>query len=150
MNGRNGERFAHGGDRLILQTLLLTAALTVGQTSSPPKAVLLAPVAHEETSTTQPEAKVPPAKPAETSDSAPYHVYEAGGHPGFLYRLLKAYCDDRKKMREHANGNGNGNDKDNGNGQGEENGKNEEPPRRAMPSPFESPPFQPPNIKAFR
>src|SRR5262249_32699276 len=117
----------------MLSALILSTALTISQAESSGKTILLAPAVPAEVMV--PASPRQSSEPRERNDT-PYPVYDAGRR-GFAHRLIKAYCDDRKKMREQANGNGNGNDKDNGNGQGEENGKNAEPPRRAMPSPFE-------------
>jgi hypothetical protein len=65
-------------------------------------------------------------------------------HPGFFYNFLKAYHDEFCPKKKDTNGNGNDKGNSNGNGTGNGNGgdnKDEEPARRALPSPWKSPPF---------
>ena len=112
----------------MMLSLLFSTALLLGQPDSNTKATLQPPVVSGAASTNQP---VP---------AGPYCGYEAG-HPGFARRLIKAYCDEFKPKEENGNGNGDGNGNGNGNGK--------DPPRRAMPSPFEAPPFPTAEYQGF-
>ena len=110
----------------MLFSFLVSTALVLGQADASNKATLQPPVVPAAAGTNQPDPKTPPAKPGEPADANSYRVYDAG-RPGFAHRLVKAYCDEFKPKEDTGNG--------------------EDPPRRAMPSPFA---FLPLNIKASR
>src|ERR1043165_2812400 len=127
-------------------TLLFSAALLVGQPDSPRRAILLPP---EVPSALPPAISVEnvPAKSKEepkanTEASTETKCDQPTG--GFVHRLLKAYADEWREFRHpkcEDKSSDNGHDKSDGHNNGNGNGKSDEPPRRAMPSPFESPPF---------
>jgi hypothetical protein len=134
----------------MMTVLFLGLSVTVGQPAALPQparpaAALLAPVVPE--SAQQPPAK--DAQPAPASDSGTYHIHD-GARPGCLHRFFKFYVDEfHPKPDDGKDENGNGK-AENGNGNGENgNGKNEEPKRRALPAPFESPPFPTAEYQGF-
>jgi hypothetical protein len=120
-------------------SLLVGAALVLGQPDTRIKATLQSPVVPASAQLPQPDAKILPAKAEEPAKAdSPYHIYEEG-RPGFAHRFIKFYCDECKKERDKRLG------IEEGNG----NGESKEPPRRAMPSPFESPPFPTAEYQGF-
>lgn len=129
--------------------ILIISALVLGQAELSPTA-LPAPAVSTPISTADPEpiaapakgpAKEEPAAEACPNGSSSKESEKAEGC--FFRRLAKAYCDEFKPKKD------NGDSKDetcNGNGNG--NG-DAEPPRRAMPAPFDSPPFPSAEYQGF-
>src|SRR5262245_44254743 len=70
---------------------------------------------------TQPETNAPDAY-------AGYRIYD-DGRPGIVGRFFRSYIDEFRPK--------------------DDNGNNENPPRRAMPSPFEAPPFPTAEYQGF-
>ena len=97
--------------------LLLSSALAIGQADSSKAAVVQPPVVSAKGTPTQPETKTLPAEPT-TGES--YRIYEEG-RQGFARRFVKAYVDEFRPK--------------------EENGNDQEPARRGLPAPLNSPPF---------
>lgn len=110
----------------MLSALLFSAALTVGQSDAQKRAVLLPPVASNDTSVHAPKSHDPFAN----SENGSYRIYDEG-RQGFARRLLKAYVDEFRPQPENG-----------GNG-------DETPERRALPAPFEAPPFPTAEYQGF-
>ena len=119
----------------MMLSLIVSTALVLGQTDSgknvalqQPTAAFGTPAAVLGAPTNQPDPKAPLAKPGEPADSNSYRIYD-DGRPGFARLLLKAYVDEFKPKEENGNG--------------------DDPPRRALPSPFEAPPFPTAEYQGF-
>src|SRR5262245_46162349 len=103
---------------VMLQQLLLGIALSLGQTG---KASTQTPVVSSPTRIAEPDTKSQEAPPP--SKESTNSLEEPAEEPGGLFprRLFRAYADEFRKK--------------------EEEGEQEEKPRRALPSPWSSPPF---------